>query len=705
MGPPSTKPPVAGAPAAPDAGRELPSDVEGFRVGVPPSDSYAPGYQPARPHRGPTSRDPTRTGDSGRPPREQAPADCIRACDWLVVLTGDARHPTRGQLLYLVRVAGQDGGQWLDFEIYADCFAGLCVCKHEVGGFTTQLRPCRFFTKVLLQGEPDQDWEYILKGVVYGFRVVDDDCDSEYFCPNYPEVLKGENYTLMSAKLTRELASGAISVVAAPLLCTHALGCVPKGDGIRGIVDCSRPALTAVNNFTSQVAAKFKYNSVHDVTDWMSGKEFLSTLDISDAYRAVHTHPSSRLRQGLTWDFGEGMVCIQDNRLCMGLSSAPYCFSKISDFVVRALALEGVHNCVNYLDDFCIVTGTQAQGREDQRLLIRVLRHLGFNISYKKVSDPAQVTRFLGIEIDSLDMCLRLPVDKLERVQKLVGEFECKTSATKQELDELAGLLAHCSTVIKGGSTFTRRIYDLCATETRPYMRIHLTKEFLEDILWWKGFSTTFNGSSKIRSPTTPTLGLYSDSSFWGYGAYSNYDWLAGPWDTGNSWVGKLGHHYVGSTTVATDENINVLELFPILKAMERWGPKWVNSKVCCVTDNTQVMWAIRKGRSKNSFSMVWLREIFWLSVKYNFTLTSVYIASEDNTLCDSLSRLDLKVSVLKIQESMSSASMCCYQIFDPESTCSPRIGAAEEGVHRPAEAVHILGVGQDKIIPDEQVL
>ena len=98
---------------------------------------------------------------------------------------------------------------------------------------------------------------------------------------------------------------------------------------------------------------------------------------------------------------------------------------------------------------------------------------------------------------------------------------------------------------------------------------------------------------------------------------------------------------------------------------MERWGPSWRNQRVCAVTDNTQVMWALRKGRSKNKFSMVWLREIFWLSVTHNFVIDSVYISTHDNILCDSLSRLDDEESISKIKERMSEDSMCCYHLFN----------------------------------------
>ena len=45
------------------------------------------------------------------------------------------------------------------------------------------------------------------------------------------------------------------------------------------------------------------------------------------------------IRQGLKWKFArdDSYTYFEDNRLCMGLSSISYIFSKFSDFVVRCL--------------------------------------------------------------------------------------------------------------------------------------------------------------------------------------------------------------------------------------------------------------------------------------------------------------------------------------------------------------------------------
>ena len=62
------------------------------------------------------------------------------------------------------------------------------------------------------------------------------------------------------------------------------------------------------------------------VTELMQHNDALATVDISNAYRAVNTHPDSKELQGLSWDFGKGTIFWRDNRLCMGLSSSPYVF-------------------------------------------------------------------------------------------------------------------------------------------------------------------------------------------------------------------------------------------------------------------------------------------------------------------------------------------------------------------------------------------
>ena len=124
------------------------------------------------------------------------------------------------------------------------------------------------------------------------------------------------------------------------------------------------------------------------------------------------------------------------------------------------------------------------------------------------------------------------------------------------------------------------------------------------------------------------TVYFQTDASFHGFGAVCSDDWFAGSWsdcpapDSHSSPVHDQHCSHAGhAIDPSLRSNINYLELFPILIAVRRWGSRWLNKRVCVETDNTQAMAFINNGTCKNSIAMSWLREIFWISVRYNFHL------------------------------------------------------------------------------------
>ena len=84
--------------------------------------------------------------------------------------------------------------------------------------------------------------------------------------------------------------------------------------------------------------------------------------------------------------------------------------------------------------------------------LHKVLRDLGFYISYKKVLSPMTTQRYLGIDIDSVAMQLRLPEDKMLRLTDELTFFDGRRKATKRQLQRLCGILAHCAQLVPGDS-------------------------------------------------------------------------------------------------------------------------------------------------------------------------------------------------------------------------------------------------------------
>ena len=121
----------------------------------------------------------------------------------------------------------------------------------------------------------------------------------------------------------------------------------------------------------------------------------------------------------------------------MGLSSSPYIFSKLSDFVVRCMVREGHIGCVDYLNNFCMVCRNKEAHMDAQWALLGILGRIGFFVSLQKLLLATTVSKFLGIKIDSDKLDLPLLADKLPKFELQLKKFARKWKASKLELEAL----------------------------------------------------------------------------------------------------------------------------------------------------------------------------------------------------------------------------------------------------------------------------
>ena len=424
-------------------------------------------------------------------------------------------------------------------NVYEECLLGTCNCEYFIGSVKKQLKPCRFASAMLAYGvDEDDEYREFLSFILEGFPIVDSQVPS-YCCENYNSILEPENKALMDNIVERELEEGSISFSLEEPTCVHSLGAVPKaGGGIRHITDCSRPQDISVNNFCKSLLKNFTYKSVDDVVCLLKGREFMSVIDIKSAYRAVPIREDHRRYMGFKWEMHGVLRTFTDNRLCFGLRLGPQIFDRISCFIYDVLSNVVGIKVVNYLDDFIVIADTYIDCVHSQGMVLQLLRYLGFHVSYEKLLSPSTCTTYLGLEVDSVAMELRLPPKKLAKLISLLEIYVSKDRISKHDLESLGGLLSHCSHVVRGGRIFCRQIYDLYKT------MIHRKKKYLkipndarQDILWWREFCVIFNGKSPINN-TLFSHPMVSDSSLMGYGVYLGADWSAG------SWNGKLGYNY-----------------------------------------------------------------------------------------------------------------------------------------------------------------
>jgi hypothetical protein len=132
-------------------------------------------------------------------------------------------------------------------------------------------------------------------------------------------------------------------------------------------------------------------------------------------------------------------------------------FCALSDTLEWVLLQAGITACLHYIDDFLTLGHPDSpECQRNLRLLIDICAALGIPLAKEKVEGPATILTFLGILFDTETMTMRLPEDKLHRLQKLIGEWTNKKAATKRSMLSLIGELAHACKVVIPGCTFLR---------------------------------------------------------------------------------------------------------------------------------------------------------------------------------------------------------------------------------------------------------
>ncbi len=168
---------------------------------------------------------------------------------------------------------------------------------------------------------------------------------------------------------------------------------------------------------------------------------------------------------------------------------------------------------MHYLDDFLLVSSpVVAEAQANLALALSVCTELGAPVAPEKVAGPSERITFLGIEIDSDRQELRLPADKLARLQQLIGLWRSRESCVKRDLLSLIGHLQHAATVVRPGRTFVRRMIDLAARFRWRDHPIRLNPSFRSDLQWWAEFLPRWNGIGFFQ-PLEYTRTLVSDAS------------------------------------------------------------------------------------------------------------------------------------------------------------------------------------------------
>lgn len=481
----------------------------------------------------------------------------------------------------------------------------------------------------------------MITGIRDGFHIVDTSKICGFTDMDNHASTRGELRQAVEKQIISELENGHYRRVQERPAIVSPLGAIPKSQPgkVRLIHDGSRPAVGSLNDFA--LLNPFRYQSVQDAVDMIKPGYYMAKVDLSSAYRSVKIHPSNTSATGIKWRFSGDSTdtFMVDERLPFGATRSPEVFHRVTQAVKAIMAARGFKHMVAYLDDFILIAPTRELCTQAMNMLLALLRRLGFAINYSKVVCAAQSLTFLGLTLNSRNMTLALPVAKVDQLLDQLTKTFCAQKVTKRQIMSLCGRLNWATQVVYGGRFHLRRLLDKMNTLKKPWHRTRITLDMKADIQWWLDFLPSFNGQMPMVD-NRPAAPVSIDACTTGAGAFYLNQFVYTPWDT--AWP------------QAAREHINHKEVLALYPAVCAWAADWQNKKIYVHCDNQAACGIINRGHSKHPLVMAVLRQIWRLSVVFNFRLRAVYYPGTHNHLADCVSRFDDPDKLQQFQAALS---------------------------------------------------
>ena len=323
-----------------------------------------------------------------------------------------------------------------------------------------------------------------------------------------------------------------------------------------------------------------------------------------------------------TWNGKKFQFCT----LPQGLSCSPRVFTKILKPVYASLRKVG-HSNIPYIDDSLLKGKTYFDCKSNIEATVKLVDKLGFTIHpLKSVFTPVQVIVFLGFIINSINMTVRLTMDRVANLQNLCLKVQQKTIITIREFATLIGKMVASEPGMQYAPLYYRDLEHIRDNELKLNRgnfdaKMKVGTEIREIIQWWidnleMGFKPIVRGD--------PLVVIHSDSSMSGWGGVNNTNGckIEGVWNDNER-----------------NEHINYLELkaaFLTIKSLAKNSHK-IHLRI--YMDNTVAVSYINKLGGKIKTLHTLAKEIWCWCISKDIWLSAAHVPGIDNFEADRLSR------------------------------------------------------------------
>lgn len=493
--------------------------------------------------------------------------------------------------------------------------------------------------KKLLVDYPVKNDAHVLKeGFEFGFRINYEGPREVVNCVNLKSAYNFEQVT--EEKIFKEVKLGRIAgpFSERPLknLRLSPIGVVPKNSqssDFRLIHHLSYPNGKGVNNFIDHDLCTVQYTSFDTVLDKIAdlGKNsLLAKMDIRSAFRLLIINPDDFELLGFKFK----NQYFFDKNMPFGCSAACALFEKFATFLEWSVRHKYQNGCIeHYLDDF-LMAGKS--GSRDCEVLMSTFRdictNLGVPIADDKTIGPTPILVFLGIEIDTTLMVIRLPQQKLLQTKEKLLFIYNQKKVTLKELQSLVGLLNFCAKALPSARAFNRRFCDAMSGVDNKHYFIRVTIDLKEDIIMWIKFLEEFNGTCRFDKNiwlSNKQLNLYTDSA-------GNAELGAGVYFSGR-WAFLQWPSLWRSNEIMRD--ITFLEFVPIVMAVHMFKSELSLKQIMFHTDNKALVSIINKKSSKSKRVMQLVRHLVIYTMLHDMQVKACHVEGRKNSITDAISR------------------------------------------------------------------
>ena len=267
-----------------------------------------------------------------------------------------------------------------------------------------------------------------------------------------------------------------------------------KGGGNRPVVN-----LKPLNQFL--IYEHFKMEGIHMLRDLLKQGDWLVKIDLKDAYLTVPIWKDHQKYLRFLWnDSMLEFACLP-----FSLATAPRVFTKLMKPIVALLRQRGIRLII-YLDDILIMGESRDLVLNHAASTLNLLESLGFLVNDKKSQlNPSQQIEFLGLLVDSNDLTLLLPGEKLRKIRKQCQKLLDHPEMSIRKLSKFLGLLTSSIQAIFPAPLHFRHLQNLknhaMATQHSYDAMTSLDQASRDEILWWRDHLQAWNGRALFQKP------------------------------------------------------------------------------------------------------------------------------------------------------------------------------------------------------------